>query len=75
MKFKSIFKSRIGIAIIFFFIGYFSNIVLFKVNNSQNDLSMKGETINQDRIPVNPEDFDHQQMLKSFKFKIELLVI
>lgn len=59
--FKKILSSKVSIAIIFFLIGYFTNLALVKFNHSYS--TRMGFSGNEDRIPVTPEEFDSHQLV------------
>ena len=56
---QKIFQSKFLIVVISFLLGFYFNHFLNKVNNG----SYLSTNASDERIPVNPEDFDHQKMM------------
>lgn len=61
---KSFFKSRFLIAIIFFFVGFFSNPMVTRVAQRAY-YRINGTDDRLVRFPVNPNDFDHQKLMNA----------
>jgi hypothetical protein len=64
-KIKKILNSRLVVAVLFFLFGFYINVYL----NHKNTINSVSQ-VNEDRIPVNPTDFDIDNMHDSFAKKM-----
>jgi hypothetical protein len=61
-KIKKFLNSRLVVAVLFFLFGFYINVYL----NHKNTVNSSISQINEDRVPVNPTDFDIDKMHDSF---------